>query len=169
MQYDINTHIATLYFDRNTSTIEGKVTLKILNKETNEVIQEVVRLQARSGQNGYTNTSWTTGKSPIPFGKHILWLDRTLQKGQWAIGKGIGEFYPISSSTANSDVIVDPANPKNIRRAVGLHPENAYAGSAGCIVLVADTQTKKNDILKLRTELLLLHKAGFKNIPLVVL
>lgn len=169
MIFDKDLHVATLYFDRSENSINGVVTLKVLHKYTGEIITSIEKLPARSGQNGYTHSSWTTGKSPIPFGDHLLWLDRTKQKGEWATGKGIGEFYPISSDRKDSTKIVNPNNPSLVRNAVGLHPENAYAGSAGCIVLLHETKEQIDKVLKLRGTLISLAESGFKYIKLVVL
>jgi hypothetical protein len=119
-----------LFFDRTTRSIEGKVTL-IYNG-----VPLFEKLPARSGQVGYTTTEWVKGKSPIPYGKHTLWL-YPKQVGQLTPqGKEIGQFYPISSSLKSSRLLT---NGKNERWDIGLHPENAFAGSAGCIVLLVNT------------------------------
>jgi hypothetical protein len=118
------------FFDRQPGTIEGFFTIQ--DEHGKPVFK---RLQARSGQNGHTNTDWVRGKSPIPYGNHYLWIGYPVGVGTRAGKTGIGEFYPISNMAGDRDLIQGPA-PQILRRSIGLHAENAYRGSAGCIVLV---------------------------------
>jgi hypothetical protein len=117
------------FFKRDPNSIEGLFTLQ----ENGEPIFK--RLRARSGQAGFTKTNWNRGKSPIPFGNYLLWLDSPLDIGKRAGAKGIGEFYNISSTTDNRRIIANPGGIEK-RWDIGLHAENSYPGSAGCIVLV---------------------------------
>lgn len=129
------------FFDRSETTIDGYFTLMI--KEPGRSARKLFeRLPARSGQSGYTNTNWTRGKSPIPFGIHHLWL-KPVDPDKWPDYNGIGEFYPISSNEKNKRKIQGLSNRAKERWDIGLHPENQYPGSAGCIVLLVDTLERK--------------------------
>lgn len=125
------------YFDRK----KGFFTL---NEDGKEIFKQ---LPARSGQRGFENTDWVTGKSPCPKGDLLLWLSPK-DVGVLPKGKGIGEFYPISSGEFDRNTISE-SNGNRKRLYVGLHPENAFAGSAGCIVLLWDTPDKKAKMLAL--------------------
>lgn len=135
------------YFNRHESTIEGVFTLQAADK--NGKIQMLFhQLPARSGQKGYTHTSWERNKSPIPYGEHRLWL-KSVNPGTFPTTPGgIGEFYPISN-TSDRRVIANKLDPNERRLDIGLHPENAYAGSAGCIVLLIDTPKRKKEVERL--------------------
>lgn len=122
------------FFDRNPKDINGFFTIqKTENGKTTKLID---RVPARSGQGGYTGSSWVRGKSPIPFTSEVgsvpyrLWLN-PLNVGTRAGARGIGQFYNISTEE-NPNVI--EMNGKQ-RLAIGLHEENALPGSAGCIVI----------------------------------
>lgn len=128
--------ITTAYYDRQADTIEGFFTLRAV--ENGQIIKEFRRLPARSGQKGFENTSWTRGKSPIPFGEFWLWIDKPLQPWASAGERGIGHFLNISSSRVNRRLIQGLNG--QMRDLIGLHPENKFAGSAGCIVLVESPQ-----------------------------
>lgn len=119
------------YFDRE----KGHFTLNV------DGVEKFKQLPARSGQRGFENTNWVTGKSPCPKGKLYLWL-HPKDMGVLPKNKEIGEFYPISSSPDNMNIIQEE-NGSRKRLYVGLHPENAFAGSAGCVVLLWDTLDKK--------------------------
>ncbi len=150
------------YFDRNPRNVEGFFTLvEIEGLEVKPLFQ---RLPARSGQAGYTKTDWIRGKSPIPYGKHLLWLS-PLDTGKFADYNGIGEFYPISNREGAKRVIWGK---DGTRQDIGLHPENKYPGSAGCIVLLVDTPERKQRVIELFEYLRELGKSQ-KNIPLEVL
>lgn len=122
-------HEYTAFFDRNVNTILGRFSIR--DKKGNYIVEKLV---ARSGQVGHTGTSWTRGKSPIPFGRYNL---NTMpnNKGQFAGVSGIGEFFPIDNM-GDRLTIRDPENFRRKRLEIGLHEENGYAGSAGCIVIV---------------------------------
>ena len=150
------------FFDRREDSIEGLFT--ILNTKTHEKVFN--RLQARSGQPNYTHTNWVKGKSPIPMGKHKLILKEPLQKDQWPGKAGIGEFWRISN-TDNDRIILSGCG-RYSRSDIGLHPENSFAGSAGCIVIVIDTEEQKKEWLRLSSFLEgLIGK--YNHIPLEVL
>lgn len=153
----------TAYYDRRDKTIEGLFTLKSSNPA--DEADNLIRLPARSGQRGYEGTSWERGKSPIPVGKYWLWVGRGKDIGVQPGRTGIGEFYPISSGD-DPRLIINVGRPmpkKNrlFRQDIGLHPENALPGSAGCIVILKDWD-------RLAERLRLLGKTQ-ERIPLVVL
>lgn len=137
------------YFDRNPQNVEGFFTLvEIEGLEVKPLFQ---RLPARSGQAGYTKTDWVRGKSPIPYGKHLLWLS-PLDTGKFADYNGIGEFYPISNREGSKRMIWTEKPSSSflgVRQDIGLHPENKYPGSAGCIVLLVDTPERKQRVTDL--------------------
>ena len=123
--------IVKAYFKRHPDSIDGLFTLQTNKREL------FTRIPARSGQKGYENEEWVRGKGPVPKGKYHLWLH--LQKPNPMFPDkpdGIGEFYQISSAKDNQRLIQDPTTPHRQRWDIGLHPENAYPGSAGCIVLL---------------------------------
>ena len=129
----------TAWYDRQKGTIEGLFTL---SGPTGNLF---TRMPARSGQEGYTDTDWVSGKSPIPYGVHTLFL-KLSNAGEFPSGGGLGEFYPIGQAQ-NSRLITGPTQQE--RWDIGLHPENAYPGSAGCIVLRWDTPALKIQVNRL--------------------
>lgn len=132
------------FYDRRPDTVDGYFTIQ--DEHRNPVFK---RLLARSGQMRAVGTNWMRGQSPIPFSKdvagekHYLWLN-SLHPHSKAGAYGIGEFFPISSSLKDKDLIQGP-RPDLIRRSIGLHAENKYPGSAGCIVIV-DTDKAYNEV-----------------------
>lgn len=137
----------TAWYDRVPNSIDGFFTLQ---DATGKKLFD--RLPARSGQRGWTNTSWERGKSPIPYsseikGQYHLWL-RPVNNGVKLDDDGIGLFWPISSSPTSRDRIYSKDFRKE-RHAVGLHGENRWNGSAGCIVLLWDTTPRKEQVLSL--------------------
>lgn len=117
-----------LFFDRNASGVDGKLTLLRLNDDgTHEPVFKQVK--ARSGQAGFTHTNWVNSKSPIPYGD--FWMTTTP--------------VPLQMEPRNTPFFAIGSDPKNIgvikigkgkRTAIGLHKENRFKGSAGCIVIV---------------------------------
>lgn len=155
----------TAYYDRKPGTIEGLFTLQTV--ENGVPTKLFNRLPARSGQQSYCDTDWVRGQSPIPMGRHFLWLD-PVNPGTWPkTPGGIGEFYPISSGLMNRRIIMAEDTGK-VRMDIGLHPENAYPGSAGCIVLLHDTPVRKAEVMRLFAFLRTLGKSR-ETIDLVVL
>ena len=120
------------YFKRRQDTIEAVFTLHRDGVPVTFKGQTFERMPARSGQFGSTNTSWQRGKSPIPLGRHYLWL-----KPRPLLMTPGGDFFPISSSKSNDRLIT---NKDGLERwDIGVHKENDKPGSAGCIVLLVDT------------------------------
>lgn len=160
--------IHTAYFDRS----KGLFTLQSFNSDTEEMQTQFTRLPALSGQKDYQNTSWSTGKSPIPLSSEVkedyrLWLDNQYQENiwPWQDKNKIGEFWHIS--TGDDKRFIYSKDGAKVRNAIGLHVDNEYPGSAGCIVLVANTETQKLNILLLREYLKAIQK--FENLPFIKL
>ena len=165
--------ITTAYFDRSEKTIEGFFTLRTIERDDSDpsklkIIKEFVKLPARSGQKGAEKTSWERTRSPIPWTRNAnveavkknpsqfpeclwLWLRKVLQVGEWAGDKGIGEFRYISSGLTDPTTIQSPSNPSLIRKVIGIHPENNYPGSLGCLVLLVNTEEQRKKVLELQS------------------
>ena len=98
------------------------------------------RFKGRTGSPLQKDKSeWKRGFSGIPAGEHWLWnfKNRTLQVGEINPKNGeIGEFRPISSSKELFRVIASKTMSNKRREEIGLHPENGFKGSAGCVVIV---------------------------------
>jgi hypothetical protein len=152
------------FYDRRKDSIEGLFTL-IVNGKT--VFKQ---LAARSGQNGSQSTNFVSGKSPIPLiGKETEYVISTQAISNGATiptGGQIGRFYPICTSLKNRMRIVFP---QGERFAIGLHPENAFKGSLGCIVLVVETAKQVKEVLALFRMLDNFYKKGIEGIRLTVL
>lgn len=175
--YKPETHSVTAYFDKDPKSIDGRFTLQIVERSTGKVVEKIAKLPASSGQRSGIGQDWLRGKSGIPFCKQrengtyipfVLWLRRTKQFGQHPQSRGIGEFYPISSGLDNSRVIKDPNGTSQERWDIGLHGNNAIAGSAGCVVLELDHKVRYQNVLRLRAKLIELSKS-FEYIDLIVL
>lgn len=137
----------TLYFDRKRNAIDGVLTLRksvrrylVANNcttgHTDSVETIFEQLPARSGQRGFTETDWVVSKSPIPFGRH--WLT-CAPVPLWM--EPVGTPFFMISSKKGTGIINGPDGKK--RTAVGLHLENNLPGSAGCVVLLWDTEERK--------------------------
>jgi len=150
------------FFKRSLSNVDGVFTIQDL--DGNAIFK---RLPARSGQAGFTKGSWTRGKSPIPFGTHYIRIAKPNQEGQWAGDNGIGEFWPIYNVESNTRLIKQ-ADGKGERWDVGLHPENKHKGSAGCIVLINETQAQKKELVRLSKFLKSLIAQGYDSLVLEV-
>ncbi|HWT40374.1 MAG TPA: hypothetical protein VN081_03870 [Dongiaceae bacterium] len=134
-------------------TVNGK--LEVLFKQ----------LPARSGQAGCP-VEWIPRKSPIPFGTWRLNLD-SIKAGRDEHYDGIGEFFPISSG--DNQRILQGGLPGQVRYDVGLHWENQFPGSWGCVVLVDSTPEEIAQIRALFKTLRELYDPdGLKYIPLHV-
>lgn len=159
-----------LFYDRQRNTIEGFLTLQVTDQVTGKTTKILDRLPARSGQNALANTSWERGKSPIPFNSQVkgseLWvhLAPVMQEGTiLAPPRGIGEAWPVSSSLNERNTIWH-ANGKQKRTLIRIHDENNFRGSAGCIVIVHDS-----DYMAFHAAMHELKNEGLRVISLVVL
>lgn len=159
-----NQIVVHAYYDRKKDSIEGLFTLIVNGKEVFK------QLPARSGQRFYENTNFVSGKSPIPLlGKKTEYqlVTKAVDNGEVIPkGGGIGRFYPICTDIANPMVI---RFPEGSRFAIGLHPENRWPGSAGCIVLLVNTPQRERAVRDLFLMLDNLHTKGVNNFPLTVL
>lgn len=144
------------FFDRDINTIEGW--FSIVAPDGTKLVN---RVRARSGQKGYTNTSWTRSKSPIPFGEFNLYTTLN-NKGLKAGKTGIGEAFPIDNR-GDKFTIKQPGG-KLIREEIMLHQENMWDGSAGCIVIV-----RESDWLHVKAVMEELRLRGIAKFPVEVL
>ena len=96
----------------------------------------IKKWEARSGQLGYQNTYWVTGKSPIPPSNAII--------GRYEMKKGyvpgdtvaMGErFYHIVTvdEKGNVSVVIREKDGPGKRSEVGGHHDGRSLGTAGCI------------------------------------
>ena len=124
----------TVYFDRRNNKLSVKA-------DDGRFVFE--KIHALCGQAQHQNLSWVTGKSPIPYssevegGKYYLHLKYMNRNGGELISRepgGIGWFIPISNSKHNPWIITGVVSGQK-RTYIGLHPENAFKGSAGCPVV----------------------------------
>jgi hypothetical protein len=129
------------------------------------------RLLVRSGQRGFLNSPWVRQKGAIPTNKQVaggkLYIHTTSikdPKGDFN-NDGIGLFFPISDSLEQT-LQIRGLKDRELREAIGLHPENKWDGSLGCIVLV--WWKSKARIEKLFSWLQELNKQGVKAIELEV-
>jgi hypothetical protein len=152
------------FYDRKKDSIEGLFTLVVNGKTVFK------QLAARSGQNGYQSTNFVSGKSPIPLlGRETEYVISTqaISNGATIPTDGqIGRFYPICTSLKDRMRIVFS---EGSRFAIGLHPENAFKGSLGCIVLVVDTPERIKAVLELFRMLDNFYIKGIKGVRLTVL
>lgn len=131
------------YFKRNANSIDGQFTIQ---KVENGIVKPIFkRIHVRSGQAGFTKTHWVRKKSPIPAGLEYWIHLQPVGEGTHAGATGIGEFWPISNSRTNVQHIIEPGPkpvgvPINERWDIGLHEENKWDGSAGCIVIVKENE-----------------------------
>lgn len=152
-----------IFVKRYQSSIEGDLSF-IRRDNSDTPIEDLClrNIKIRSGQKPTLN-DWQRGVSGCPVGKFLLWTGRKYIR-QYndlnAEGKEIARFYPISSGIDNHRLIKQGGKTRN---EIGLHDENDYPGSQGCIVVVNNT-----DWLKLCTNLDMLTDAGVQHIPITV-
>ena len=152
-----------LYFDRTKGTIYGFLTLqKIVGGKAIKIFN---RLPCASGQSGYTNggdQDWIRGKGPTPFGKH--WVSTKSEPLQMSpVGT---RFYVIS--TIQGDRSIEGGSGRQ-RLDRGLHLDNAFPGSAGCIALRNSTKESNKLSNELFDFLDVLYVQGIHYIELEVL
>ncbi|MEN6621510.1 MAG: hypothetical protein ABFD50_08185 [Smithella sp.] len=153
----------TLYVDRQLGNINGFLTLqRVVNGQITKLFE---KLPIRSGQNGFVNSKdqdFIRSKGSIPFGDHYL---STKKESLWMEPKGT-PFYVVSSKPGER-VIYGPSG--KTRHDIGLHMENQFPGSAGCVVLLHETSEQKRMVKLLFDELDQLNEAGIKFIKVKVL
>jgi hypothetical protein len=144
--------IYELFVARDVDSFNAEVSLIKRDPKTAKVIEsESIRgIAARTGQpkfyaKGY---DYLRAKGGCPEGNLYLWINPKYiqQNGDLvAEGREIGQFYPISSSEFNHREIRNPEDPSQVRWDIGLHPDNAFRGSAGCVVIVRQSDFKAVD------------------------
>jgi hypothetical protein len=105
------------------------------------------KLRFRTGLAGYGSTDWIVGKSPIPTleasGRRVYYVHlQHVNKNNEASPisrkpNGIGWFWPISSSPTDPWTISD-TDSSGKRTFIGIHAENAFDGTNGCVGLRHD-------------------------------
>ena len=126
----------TIFVDRDKASVDGF--MSVLDLKGNKIFD---RLPIRSGQAGYTKTSWESGKSPIPYSSElpkplrVSLQSRPFQEGEIPTAGKIGEFWPVYNVEGNTTLIQGSGKSQK-RLSIGIHPENAYKGSAGCVVIL---------------------------------
>jgi len=156
-----------LYVDRKPGSVYGALTLqRVIDGKPAKLFE---RLPFASGQYPYTDggdEDWVTGKGPIPFTSpgENYWLSTRKEPLQM---EPVGTPFYCFSSKKGERVIYGP-NGKQ-RADAGLHLENRFPGSAGCVVLMHDTPERERLAWLLFAELDRLHKAGINHIKTVVL
>lgn len=121
--------IFEIYVAKDIGGLTGDLTLAVRDPETRKVREsETIRnIPIRTGGKKFR---------PCPNGDFYLWVARhkILQFDDLdATGSEIGRFYPISSSPTESTTIRADGQ---VRLHIGLHDENDFVGSAGCIVTI---------------------------------
>lgn len=121
----------TIYFDKSLKSITGVLTMQVVEvvDGKNKVHTLFKRLPVLSGQAGFEGTDWIRGKSPIPFGRHKI---STKSVPLQMEPRGT-PFFPIYSHSKDKNTIWSP-DKKYKREAIGLHYENRFPGSVGCVV-----------------------------------
>ncbi len=135
-----------LFYKDFIGSFDGELTIAVKDKQGNILEKETIRgIPCRSGARSFSEKIDIAGKTPIPVGKHYIWTqpEVIMQKNDFvAEGREIGEFFPIGTQT-NRHIIPARGIYKISRFHVGLHPENAFPGSAGCIVVVGTENFKR--------------------------
>lgn len=123
----------TLYIDRNIGKKEGLLTLSNGNQHVFK------QLPFATGQSGFLDggaDDWVTGKGGTPYGVH--WMSTKKEPLQM---EPVGTPFYVMSTKKGSRVI-EGADGKS-RSNIGLHLENRFPGSAGCVVLLHRTKEEK--------------------------
>lgn len=118
------------YYDRPWDTVDGFLTIQKDDGSGEKIFD---RLHVRSGQTAWSDTSWVRGKSPCPPGLFNLNTSPN-NRGQRAGRRGVGEFFPIDNQ--GDRYTIKSKNGNLVRTEVGLHEENDWYGSEGCLVVV---------------------------------
>jgi hypothetical protein len=121
----------TIYFDKSLKSVDGVLTMQateVVDGKT-KVYTLFKRIPVKSGQQGFEGTNWVRGKSPIPFGKHKL---STKSVPLQMEPKGT-PFFPIYSHSKDKNTIWSD-DKKYKREAIGLHFDNQFPSSIGCVV-----------------------------------
>lgn len=152
-----------IYVKRYTTSIDGD--LSYIESDSSGAVIESESIRNISIRTGIrlTPDDWQRGISGCPVGEHLLWVGRKHIKQYSdldATGNEIGRFYPISSSSANVNILRGEGKH---RTHIGLHDENDNPGSAGCIVVVCNKEWRN-----LCQKLDQLTKAGIQYVKIIV-
>lgn len=132
------------------------------------------KLRIRTGQPTHAQKDWVIGKSPIPYsgqtetGEMHMHLKPNYNSEKSPISSkpnGIGWFWPISDDKNDPWAIKGEGGKRTY---IGFHAENAYAGSAGCVVLVHETAEEEAAVIAFNHYMVELMKKGIKTIPMWV-
>lgn len=146
----------TLYVKRTKGALYGTVTLKDPKGE-----DIVTRVPMASGQLGYLSggqDDWVKGKGPTPIGDWFLSTKR------WPLQmEPVGTaFYAIGDEPGSSTI--ESPDGKIIRENIGLHLENRYPGTIGCVALMHDTAERASKANVLFQALDKIHEMGITTI-----
>jgi hypothetical protein len=145
-----------LYVKRTKGALYGVATLKDPNGD-----DIVTRLPIASGQLGYLSggqNDWVKGKSPTPIGDWFLSTKRVPLQME-PVGTA---FYSIGDSPG-STTITSPDG-RVVREDIGLHLENRYPGTIGCVALLHDTPERVVGSSRLFRALDDIYKKGITSI-----
>lgn len=169
-----------VFVARREQDIECQLT--VMDTHTGKPVTGLEKLGCRSGQPGFSGYKpfrlWRRGYSPIPFTQAphpdlkkytapnlIISLSGSpFQPKQYDAGRaGIGEFWRVGST--NQDPATTYSYRRNLKRlALGIHPENEYVGSRGCVVI-----KDRQDFVKLSDFLWMLKDAKIEEVELNVI
>lgn len=158
-----------IWVKRNKTNFGGDLSLITRDLKGKVIEAESIRnLEILTGQRlkFKPEWDWVSGKGGgCPEGKLWLHIDPKKIKQPFELipkGSRIGRFYPISSHPSESTKTVNPST-GGYRVCLGLHFENAYPGSLGCVV-----PQKEPDWRRIVFWLTNVANQGVKSIPLNV-
>lgn len=123
----------TFWLDRTPGTISAVLTLQ--RAVGNTVTKVFDKLPVATGQYPFTDggpDDWVRGKGSTPFGYYWLSTKREALKME-----PVGTPFYVISTNKGERTIIGPDG--KTRSDIGLHLENRFPGSAGCVVLLANT------------------------------
>ena len=145
-------YVYEVFAARDVDSINVEISFIKRDPKTSKVIEsESIRnIAARTGQRSFfaKGYDFLRAKGGCPESNLHLWINPKFiqQNGDLiAEGKTIGQFYPVSSSEIDHRIIRNPSDLSQVRWDIGLHPENAFQGSAGCLVVVRQSDFKEID------------------------
>lgn len=138
-----------IYVKKKKASFNAILTIAVLNEDGSVNEEKSLRdIACRSGKWNWERNPKITGDDPVPDGKMYLWNKRGYIQ-QYndldAVGGEIGRFYPISDNLTNHRLISHKTTPstKKSRWDIGLHDENSFPGSSGCIVVIDNKDFRK--------------------------
>lgn len=131
-----------IFVKRNRENNEGDLSFIEYTRDSDKVNENksLRNIKIRTGINRpyFLKRDWYRGKSGCPIGTHLLWTKRNYIKQYHdldATGREVGRFYPISNNIEDHRVIRADYGTQ-YRLDIGIHDENDFPGSAGCIVVI---------------------------------